>query len=87
MNWPWVAIPPGDLITAVGLTCRYWEHNPLVLGSSRKTPAPQSTAVFAIERGIREQWRKQQIVRRRLARVSLAVIVLGFLLQAVAVIG
>ena len=51
-----------------------------------KTPDPQSTAGFAIDREIREHWRKQQIVRRRLARVSLAVIVLGFLLQAVAVI-
>ena len=86
MNWPWMSMPPGDLITVAGLTLDIIGIIILFWVAPEKTPDPQSTAGFAIKREIRERWRKQQIVRRWLARVSLGVIVVGFSLQAVAVI-
>ena len=86
MNWPWMTILPGDLLTVVGLCLDIIGIILLFWVAPEKTPDPQSTVSFAIDKGIRECWRKQQILRKWLARASLSLIVVGFSLQAVAVI-
>ena len=79
MNYPDFLIVVGLTLDAVGIVLLFW-HAP------EKYPDPQSTAFFAIEDESRDEWRKRQWKRRLIARFSVSIIVVGFALQAVAVI-
>ena len=74
-----------DLVTVSGLAFDIVGIILLFWVAPEKHPDPQSTAFFAIEDDSRERWRHAQKRRSRLARISLALIVLGFFLQALAV--
>ena len=79
-----ISIP--DLITVIGLLFDIGGIILLFWVAPEKYPDPQSTASFAIAREYHENWRKAQKRRGTLARVSLLCIVIGFILQACAVI-
>lgn len=75
-----------DLLTVVGLTLDAVGIVLLFWYSPEKYPDPQSTASFAIEDGSRDEWRKKQPKRKSIARFSVTIIVIGFALQAIAVV-
>ena len=78
---------PADLITAIGLALDIIGILFLFWFAPEKIPDPQSTVGFAIEPPeIRENWRKNQRLRRWIVRLSVVVIVVGFIFQAIAVL-
>ena len=81
-----MCIPPGDQVIVLGLLLDIVGIVLLFWVAPEKYPDPQSRAFFAIETDLRERWQKQQVRRRFLARSSLVCIVLGFTLQAFAVV-
>ena len=79
-------MPIEDCITVTGLALDIVGIALLFWVAPEKDPDPQSRAGFAIPREQREAWRKSQICRGTYARASLVLIILGFTLQACAVI-
>ena len=77
---------PGDIIAAVGLTMDAIGIVVLFFVAPEKYPDPQSLAFFAIEDDSRDRWKKMQSRRKIVSRISVVVIVVGFLLQGVAVV-
>lgn len=78
---------PGDLIAVVGLSLDVIGVVLLFWVAPEKYPDPQAGAFFAIEPPeIREQWRRNQKLRKWLAIASLMLIALGFVLQGVAIV-
>ena len=75
-----------DILTVTGLTLDEIGIVLLFVYAPEKFPDPQSTASFSIEDGSRDNWRKEQPRRHRIARLSVFTIVVGFALQAIAVI-
>ena len=75
-----------ELLTVIGLTMDAVGIVLLFLYAPEKFPDPQSTAFFAIEDNSRERWRAAQPRRRKIAVASVCIIVVGFALQAIAVI-
>lgn len=75
-----------DILTVVGLTLDALGIVFLFLYAPEKSSDPQSLAFFAIEDDSREMWRRNQTNRRRIALASVVMIVVGFALQAIAVI-
>ena len=79
-------MPAADWVTVTGLALDIMGIARLFWVAPEKYPDPQSTAGFAIPREQREAWRKTQRRRGTCARASLVCIILGFTLQAGAVI-
>ena len=75
-----------DGLTVTGLSLDVIGFVFLYIFAPEKFLDPQATAFFALEDGSREQWRVKQKRRRIIAKGSLVVIILGFVLQACAVI-
>ena len=74
-----------DLVTVSGLAFDIVGIILLFWVAPEKYPDPQSTSFFRIEGDGRERWLHAQKRRAWLARISLALIVFGFFLQALAV--
>lgn len=86
MNCLGLCISIPDVITVIGLLLDIGGIILLFWVAPEKYPDPQATAGFAIDREYRENWRKAQKRRGELARAGLLCIVIGFTLQACAVI-
>ena len=74
----WITVS-GLALDVVGIALLFWI-------APEKYPDPQSTAGFSITKEQREAWRKSHRRRGTCARASLVCIILGFTLQACAVI-
>lgn len=77
---------PGDIFAAVGLALDAIGIVVLFLVAPEKYPDPQSLAFFAIEDDSRDRWRHMQRRRTIVSRISVVVIVVGFILQGIAVV-
>ena len=77
---------PGDILTAVGLLLDAVGVVFLFCFAPEKVSDPQSTVAFAIEGDARTRWRKDQRIRKVVAKISVGAIVLGFFLQFVSVV-
>ena len=79
-------ISPADMWAVTGLMLDAIGIVSLFLFAPEKFPDPQSTAFFAIEDGSRDKWRKKQKKRYKVAKLSVFIIVLGFIFQAIAIV-
>ena len=78
---------PADVFSAVGLTLDIVGIVSLFWFAPEKYPDPQSTAFFALEdKDLRPRWRRNQSRRVIVVRISVAAIVVGFILQGIAVV-
>ena len=80
-----LSLSTADLITVIGLGLDIVGIALLFWVAPEKYPDPQSSAGFAIDSDIGESWRIAQERRKWLARISLTLIVLGFMMQAFSV--
>ena len=81
-----IVISYPDMFTIAGLFLDAIGIVLLFYFAPEKFPNPQSTAFFKLEDGSDEKWKDQQPTREKIALLSLGMIVLGFGLQALAVI-
>ena len=79
-----ISTDPKDILTAVGLLLDIVGIVVLFSCAPEKDPDPQSRAGFKIEDELRRRWEIDQRSRRWWARVSIAMIILGFGLQIIA---
>ena len=79
MSSPDILTVTGLILDADGIVLLFWN-------APEKFPDPQYDAFFAIEDDSRDEWRKQQSKRKKIANFSICIIVTGFILQAIAVI-
>lgn len=75
-----------DTLTVTGLFLDAIGIVVLFYNAPEKFSDPQFGMAFALDDGSREKWRDEQKRRRKRANLSLGMIVLGFVLQACAVI-
>ena len=68
-------------ITIIGLVCDIVGVACLFCFAPEKFADPQTRAFFKVEEKLREQWLKRQAIRRRMAILSLVLVVVGFSLQ------
>ena len=77
---------PADIIITVGLAFDIVGISLLFFYAPEKFSDPQSTAFFEIEDDSRDVWKKQQRRRECIAKISVIMIIVGFVLQIIAVI-
>lgn len=70
-----------ETITIIGLVCDIVGVVCLFCFAPEKFADPQTRAFFKVEEKLSEQWLKRQAIRRRMAILSLVLIILGFSLQ------
>ena len=68
----------GLILDAIGIVLLFWN-------APEKFPDPQTRAFFKIEDGSRDEWERKQVFRRRIAGISVGMIVVGFVFQGIAV--
>lgn len=78
INTPDILIVSGLIMDAVGIVL-------LFCFAPEKFPDPQTKAFFKIEDESRDEWGRGQSKRNRIAKFSVFIIVLGFMLQCIAV--
>ena len=81
-----ICMSTADILTVTGLILDAVGIVLLFRYAPEKFPDPQSTVFFAIKDDSRDEWKKQQSKRKNVANFSLCIIVVGFSLQAIAVI-
>lgn len=78
---------PGDLLTTIGLLLDIIGVFFLFLYAPEKFSDPQTGAFFALEdKEARPRWRAAQQRRKVVANISVAMIILGFVIQLIAVV-
>ena len=78
-------MPSADLVTVIGLGLDVVGVALLFWVAPEKYPDPQFGVAFAIEGNARKKWQKAQKQRGWLAKASLVCIIVGFILQGVAI--
>jgi len=74
-------------VTAIGLTLDILGIIVVFVFAPERYPDPQSSAGFALgDKKLRPRWRKNQRRRTSVTRIGVSVIVIGFLLQIIAVV-
>ena len=75
-----------DIFTVVGLSLDAIGIVLLFCFAPEKFPDPQSRSFFKLVDGYHDEWEKKQIVRKWVVGFGVGIMLLGFALQAVAVI-
>lgn len=79
LSYPDIVTVTGLFLDAIGIVVLFYN-------APEKFPNPQYGMAFKVTDGSVEEWQAEQARRRRRANWSLGFIVLGFFLQALAVI-